>query len=149
MTRIVAESVAAGARLQAGGSAQGLFFSPTVLDQVTPSMPVFREEIFGPVVAVTAFASDDEAVRLANDTEYGLSAAIVSKSFTRARAIAERLNVGLVHINDQTVQDDGLMPMGGRGASGNGSRHGGPANWDEFTQWQWVTYKDAPPPYPF
>ena len=149
VVRIVNESVAAGAKLHAGGTAKGLFFSPTVLDKVTPSMPVFREEIFGPVVSVTTFASDEEAVQLANDTEYGLSAAIVSKSLMRARAIAERLNVGLVHINDQTVQDDGLMPMGGRGSSGNGSRHGGPANWDEFTQWQWVTYKDAPPPYPF
>ncbi len=147
--RIVADSVAAGARLHAGGTSKGLYYSPTVLDGVTPSMAVFREEIFGPVVAVTTFASDEEAIQLANDTEYGLSAAIVSKSLMRARNIAERLNVGLVHINDQTVQDDGLMPMGGRGASGNGSRHGGPANWDEFTQWQWVTYKDAPPPYPF
>ncbi|CAG4882282.1 Benzaldehyde dehydrogenase [NAD(+)] [Georgfuchsia toluolica] len=149
VTRIVTESVAAGARLQAGGTAKGLFYSPTVLDGVTPGMAVFREEIFGPVVAVTTFSTDEEAIQLANDTEHGLSAGIISNSLMRARAIAERLNVGLVHINDQTVQDDGLMPMGGRGSSGNGSRHGGPANWDEFTQWQWVTYKNAPPPYPF
>ncbi|MCC4114939.1 benzaldehyde dehydrogenase [Aromatoleum toluclasticum] len=147
--RIVAESVRAGAKLHAGGSSRALFYSPTVLDGVTPDMPAFREEIFGPVVSITTFASDDEAVRLANDTEYGLSAGIISRSISRARAIAERLNVGLVHINDQTVIDDGFMPMGGRGASGNGSRHGGPANWDEFTQWQWVTVRDTPPQYPF
>lgn len=147
--RIVAESVRAGARLQAGGTSRGPYYNPTVLDRVTPAMPAFREEIFGPVVSVTTFATDDEAVALANDTEYGLSAGILTRSLARGKAIAERLNVGLVHINDQTIHDDGLMPMGGRGASGNGSRHGGPANWDEFTQWQWVTYKDTPPQYPF
>lgn len=147
--RIVADTLHAGARLHAGGTARDLYYSPTVIDRVTPAMPAFREEIFGPVVSVTTFATDDEAVRLANDTEYGLSAGILSRSLSRAKAIAERLNVGLVHINDQTVIDDGFMPMGGRGASGNGSRHGGPANWDEFTQWQWVTYQDTPPQYPF
>lgn len=147
--RIVDESVRAGARLHAGGTHRELFYSPTVLDAVTPSMPAFREEIFGPVVSITTFATDDEAVRLANDTEYGLSAGVLSRSISRAKYIADRLNVGLVHINDQTVNDDGFMPMGGRGASGNGSRHGGPANWDEFTQWQWVTLKDTPTQYPF
>ncbi len=147
--RIVDESVRAGARLQAGGTHKDLFYSPTVLDSVLPSMPVFREEIFGPVVSITTFKTDDEAVQLANDTEYGLSAGILSASLTRAKAIADRLHVGLVHINDQTVNDDGFMPMGGRGASGNGSRHGGPANWDEFTQWQWVTIRDTAHPYPF
>ncbi|MFZ3286929.1 MAG: benzaldehyde dehydrogenase, partial [Telluria sp.] len=149
VARIVAESVHAGARLQAGGTSRGLYYSPTVLDRVTPSMAAFREEIFGPVVSVTTFATDEEAVALANDTEYGLSAGILTSSLTRARAIAENLNVGLIHINDQTIHDDGLMPMGGRGASGNGSRHGGPANWDEFTQWQWITCKDSAPQYPF
>lgn len=147
--RIVDESVRAGARLHAGGAHRDLFYSPTVLSGVDPAMPAFREEIFGPVVSITSFATDEEAVALANDTEYGLSAGIISRSIARAKAIADRLNVGLVHINDQTVADDGFMPMGGRGASGNGSRHGGPANWDEFTQWQWVTMKDTPGMYPF
>ncbi|MCL4183338.1 MAG: benzaldehyde dehydrogenase [Burkholderiaceae bacterium] len=146
--RIVAESVGMGANLHAGGTSRELFYSPTVLDQVSPEMPAFREEIFGPVVSVTAFDSDDEAVALANDSEYGLSAGILTASLARGMAISRRLNVGLVHINDQTVNDDGFMPMGGRGASGNGSRHGGPANWDEFTQWQWTTYRDTPPAYP-
>jgi benzaldehyde dehydrogenase (NAD) len=100
------------------------------------------------VVAVTRFASDAEAVALANDTEYGLSAGVHARDVARGMAIAERLNVGLVHVNDQTVNDDGTMPMGGRGASGNGSRHGGPANWDEFTQWQWTTVRATPPAYP-
>ncbi|SOE97231.1 benzaldehyde dehydrogenase (NAD+) [Burkholderia sp. D7] len=147
--RIVDETVGQGAQLLAGGSARKLFYSPTVLHHVEPHMSAFREEIFGPVASISVFDSDEQAVALANDTEYGLSAGILTATHSRAVAIASRLNVGLVHINDQTVNDNGFMPMGGRGASGNGSRHGGPANWDEFTQWQWSTYRSAPPQYPF
>jgi benzaldehyde dehydrogenase (NAD) len=146
--RIVRESVAMGAKLLAGGTPQGPFYPATVLAEVTPQMPVFREEIFGPVVAITRFATDTEAVALANDTEYGLAAGVHTRDLARGMAIAEQLQVGLVHVNDQTVNDDGTMPMGGRGASGNGSRHGGPANWDEFTQWQWTTLRSTAPRYP-
>lgn len=146
--RIVQSSIAMGAELLAGGRHEGPFYLPTVLAGVRPEMPVFREEIFGPVVAITAFGSDDEAAALANDTEYGLAAGIHTADVGRGMALARRLNVGLVHVNDQPVNDDGTMPMGGRGASGNGSRHGGPANWDEFTQWQWTTVRNIAPAYP-
>ncbi|MBO9516185.1 MAG: benzaldehyde dehydrogenase [Variovorax sp.] len=146
--RIVRESVAMGAKLLAGGTSEGPFYAATVLSGVTPAMPVFREEIFGPVVSITAFGSDAEAAALANDTEYGLSAGIYTRDVGRGIALAKQLEVGLVHVNDQTVNDDGTMPMGGRGASGNGSRHGGPANWDEFTQWQWMTLRGNAPVYP-
>ena len=121
---------------------------PSAEDGVTPEMPVFREEIFGPVVAITRFGTDAEAIALANDTEYGLSAGVYTRDVGRGMVIGERLHVGLVHVNDQTVNDDGTMPIGRRGASGNGSRHGGPANWDEFTQWQWTPVRNAAPPYP-
>lgn len=146
--RIVHESVRMGARLLAGGSHRGLFYAATVLANVTPDMPVFREEIFGPVVSITEFGTDAEAIALANDTEYGLSAGVYTRDIGRGMALAEQLHVGLVHVNDQTVNDDGTMPMGGRGVSGNGSRHGGPANWDEFTQWQWTTVRNTAPVYP-
>ena len=146
--RIVRESVRMGARLLAGGTHDGPFYQPTVLADVTADMPVFREEIFGPVVSITSFSTDADAVALANDTEYGLSAGVHTRDIGRGMAIAAQLRVGLVHVNDQTVNDDGTMPMGGRGASGNGSRHGGPANWDEFTQWQWTTLRRTPPTYP-
>jgi benzaldehyde dehydrogenase (NAD) len=146
--RIVQESVRMGAKLLAGGTHERQFYQPTVLTGVTPAMPAFREEIFGPVVSITAFGSDEEAIALANDSEYGLSAGIHTRDIGRGMALAERLDVGLVHVNDQTVNDDGTMPMGGRGASGNGSRHGGPANWDEFTQWQWTTVRNKAPGYP-
>lgn len=145
---MVAKSVAMGAKLLAGGEVDGRYVTPTVLAGVRPGMPVFEEEIFGPVVSITEFASDAEAIELANATAYGLSAGILTASMGRGMEIAGKLNVGLVHINDQTVNDDGFMPMGGRGNSGNGSRHGGPANLDEFTQWQWTTYRNKAPSYP-
>ena len=146
---IVDESVAAGVELKAGGSHDKLFYKPTVLYGAKPGMRAFDEEIFGPVASVTAVADDEEAIGLANQTDYGLSAAIISRSIARALAIGNRLNTGLLHINDQTVNDEPHIPFGGRGASGNGTSIGGPSNWDEFTQWQWGTIKDAPPSYPF
>lgn len=146
---IVERSVAAGARLLAGGKAEGLCLAPTVLEGVKPGMAAFEEEIFGPVAVLVPFDTDDEAVALANDTEYGLSAAVISKDIGRAMALGERLRAGLLHINDQTVNDEVVNPFGGVGASGNGSAIGGPANWEEFTHWQWVTVKGAAPAYPF
>lgn len=146
---VVKDSVAAGARLHAGGSYERLFYRPTVLSGVRPGMRVFDEEVFGPVASVTSFASDDDAVQLANSTDYGLAAAVMSRSSGRALALGKRLRVGLLHINEQTVIGGLNVPFGGRGASGNGSRIGGPANWDEFTQWQWITVREAPPGYPF
>lgn len=145
---IVKAAVANGATLAAGGSADGLFFQPTVLTGVRPGNPAFTEEIFAPVAVLTVFDRDEDAIALANDTEYGLSAAIVSRSVGRALALGERLNVGLLHINDSTVNDEVVNPFGGVGASGNGASIGGPANWEEFTQWQWVTVKAEAPAYP-
>ncbi len=146
---IVQDTVAAGAVLEAGGTYEGLFYRPTVLTGVRPGMRSFEEEIFGPVASVTTFASDDEAVSLANDTEYGLSAAVISPSLGRARALGERLHTGLLHINDQTVNDEVVNPFGGRGCSGNGLSAGAPTWWDQFTEWQWITMRDEPHQYPF
>ena len=146
---IVSDSLQAGARLEAGGEYDQLFYQPTVLSGVRPGMRAFEDEIFGPVATVVSFATDDEAIELANRTEYGLSAAIISPSVGRAMAIGERLDCGLLHINDQTVADECINPFGGRGASGNGGSVGGPADWDEYSQWQWVTVKNTAPVYPF
>lgn len=147
--QIVEASVAAGARLETGGPGEGLFYRPTVLSGVRPGMAAFEQEIFGPVACVVPFESDEQAIELANATEYGLSAAVISPSLGRAMAIGERLRCGLLHINDQTVADECVNPFGGRGQSGNGGSVGGPADWDEYTQWQWVTVKNEPPRYPF
>lgn len=146
---VVDRTVSAGASLVAGGKANGLVFPPTVLTGVKSGMPAFDEEIFGPVAVLVPFDSDDDVVEMANNTEYGLSAAVISRDVGRAMAIGDRLQAGIVHINDQTVNDEVVNPFGGVGASGNGTSIGGPANIEEFTQWQWVTIKGAPPAYPF
>jgi len=146
---IVKDTVAAGATLAAGGTFDGTFYRPTVLTGVKPGMRAFDEEVFGPVASITPFSTEDEAVALANQSEYGLSAGVFSADVGRAIAVGNRLNTGLLHINDQTVADEPHIPFGGVGASGNGTRIGGPANWEEFTQWQWMTIKDKPGAYPF
>jgi benzaldehyde dehydrogenase (NAD) len=147
--RIVRASADAGAVIRAGGTHENLFYAPTVLADVTPDMPAFTDEIFGPVAPVTVFDSEDEAVALANATAYGLTASIITAEPFRGWKLAERLRAGMVHVNDTTVNDDPSAPFGGVGASGNGGRYGGQANWEEFTQWQWVTVRDTPPAYPF
>ena len=146
---IVQQSVAAGAKLAAGGSHDGAFYKPTVLTGLKKGMRAFDEEIFGPVACIATFDTDEEAIAMANDTDFGLSAGIISKSIGRARAIGDRLNVGHLHINDVTAAAEPYATFGGRGASGNGGRISGPANWEEFTQWQWMTMRDTPPQYPF
>ena len=146
---IVSQAISEGAELRAGGTYEGLFYKPTVLRGVRPSMRAFREEVFGPVANITTFASDEEAIALANDTEYGLSAGVLSGSVGRALAIAERLKVGLVHVNDQTIADEVINPFGGTGASGNHTSMGGPADPGAYTQWRWTTVKQSAPPYPF
>lgn len=145
---ILDASVAEGAEIAAGGTIDGLYFAPTVLTGVTRQMSAFTQEMFAPVAVVSTFETDDEAVALANDTDYGLSAAVITNSIGRAMSIGERLNVGLLHINDATVNEEVVNPFGGVGASGNGTSIGGPANWEEFTSWQWLTLKGAPPAYP-
>ncbi|MFF5516658.1 aldehyde dehydrogenase family protein [Streptomyces coeruleorubidus] len=137
--RIVDESVAGGARVLTGGRRDGLFYPPTVLDRVDRAMPAFTEEIFGPVAPVIPFHSEAEAVEIANDTAYGLTAAVHSGSVPRATAVAEQLRTGMVHINDVSAKDAANAPFGGVGISGNGSRIGGTASLEEFTQWRWMT----------
>lgn len=146
---IVDDAVGKGARLLAGGTPQGRMFPATVLADVTPGMRAFDEEIFGPVAVVVACDSDDHAVELVSRSDYGLAAGIISRDPARARAIGNRLRVGHLHINDQTVVASPLAPFGGRGRSGNGSRISGPAIWEEFTQWVWVTTRSEALATPF
>ena len=148
--RIVTASVEAGATLAAGGTYEGLFYRPTVLTDVPLTAPAYAEEIFGPVAPVVAFSDLDEAARLAAGTEYGLSLGILTRDVLKGLALAERVPSGLVHINDQTVNDEALIPFGGVGESGTGARHGGAqANLDAFTDTQWVTMRSDLPHYPF
>ncbi|MER5795220.1 benzaldehyde dehydrogenase [Streptomyces sp. NPDC001980] len=147
---IVTDSVASGARLAAGGTYEGLFYRPTVLADVPLDARAYAEEIFGPVAPVVSFQDLEEAVRLATDTEYGLSLGIMTRDVAKGLALADRIPTGLVHINDQTVNDEATIPFGGVGESGNGSRHGGTvANLEAFTEQQWVTVRGEIPDYPF
>jgi benzaldehyde dehydrogenase (NAD) len=148
--RIVTETVEAGARLAAGGTYEDLFYRPTVLTDVPLTAPAYAQEIFGPVAPVVPFHDLDEAARLAAGTEYGLSLGILTRDVMKGLALAERVPSGLVHINDQTVNDEALIPFGGVGDSGTGSRHGGTAaNLEAFTEQQWVTVRGELPHYPF
>jgi benzaldehyde dehydrogenase (NAD) len=110
-------------------------------------MPVFTEERFAPIAPITVVHSDAEAVRLANQTEYGLVAAVHSADVDHAMAIADQLQTGMTHINDQGVLHETTAPMGGFGASGNGARYGTLTNLDEFTQWRWFTTRQQAPAY--
>ncbi|ADZ72372.1 aldehyde dehydrogenase family protein [Polymorphum gilvum] len=140
---LVEDAVAKGAVLITGGESSGTLMQPTVLDHVAYGMRIYEEEIFGPAVGVIRVADAEEAVTVANDTEYGLTAAVFSRDLDRARAIARRLEVGAVHINGSTVCDDPAMPYGGVKASGYG-RFGGRAVIEEFTEIQWMTERAEP-----
>ncbi|MCW2817867.1 MAG: benzaldehyde dehydrogenase, partial [Marmoricola sp.] len=147
---LVTASTDAGARAVAGATYEDLFYRPTVLADVTPDHAAFREEVFGPVAPVTRFRDAEEAVRLATAGEYGLSLGIVTRDVMRGLALAEQIPTGIVHVNDQTVNDEANAPFGGVAASGTGSRFGGPtANIEAFTETRWITARSEPPTYPF
>lgn len=147
--KIIDESITAGAKLEAGGNYQALFYKPTVLSNVKPGMRCFEEEIFGPVANLITFKTDQEAVDLANNGKYGLAGAIITNALDRALCIGEQLHVGLLHINDQTINDECVNPFGGCGDSGNGSNVGGPADWELYTHWQWSTMRITAEAKPF
>ncbi|WP_454849250.1 aldehyde dehydrogenase [Rhizobium binxianense] len=145
---LVRDAVAKGAVLAAGGGADGTIVEATLLDRVTPAMRIYGEESFGPVVAVVRVGSLEAAVRVANDTEYGLSAAVFGRDVNRAMAVARRIESGMCHINGPTVHDEAQMPFGGVKQSGYG-RFGGKAAIAEFTDLRWITVQDGEIHYPF
>ncbi len=146
---LVTDSVSAGAKLAAGGNYEGLFYQPTVLAEVAPAMPAYASEVFGPVAPVIRFSTADEAAKLAADTEYGLSLGILTRDVMRGLDLARRIPTGIVHINDQTVDDAPNTPFGGIAASGTGARFGGTANLDAFTDTRWITLRGEIATYPF
>ena len=146
---LVTSSVDAGARLAAGGRYEGLYYRPTVLDNVRTDMPAYVEEVFGPVAPVVRFSTMEDAARLAADSGYGLSLGILTKDVMKGLALAEQVPTGIVHINDQTVNDEAVAPFGGVLDSGTGARFGGTANIDAFTEQRWITVRGDIPPYPF
>jgi acyl-CoA reductase-like NAD-dependent aldehyde dehydrogenase len=137
-----------GAKILCGGKSEGPCYYPTVLTNVKPGTPFSREETFGPVVSVIEVENEEEAVAVANDTAYGLSAAVVTRDFAKGMALAERVESGIVHINDQTVSDEPQVPFGGVKDSGWG-RFGGRAGLEEFTELRWISMQFTPRQYPF
>ena len=145
---MIDDAVSKGARLCCGGEVEGTIMQPALLDHVTPAMQIYRDESFGPVAGVVRVKSIEEAISVANDTEYGLSAAVFGRDINRAMAVARQIDSGICHINSPTVQDEPQMPFGGVKGSGYG-RFGGKAGIDEFTELRWMSLQTETPQYPF
>ncbi|MEP6908413.1 MAG: aldehyde dehydrogenase [Pseudoxanthomonas sp.] len=144
---LIDDAVAKGARVVAGGKTDSLLMDATVLDGVTAQMRIYREESFGPVVAIIRADGDEQALQIANDSEYGLSAAVFTRDIARGLRLAKRIESGICHINGSTVHDEAQMPFGGVKGSGYG-RFGGRAGIAEFTELRWVTIETLPGNFP-
>lgn len=137
---MIDDALAKGARPIASGAA-------TVLDGIAPGMRLYSEESFGPVAGIIRVADEEEAIRVANDSDYGLSAAVFTRDTARGLRVARRIRSGICHVNGPTVQDEPQMPFGGVGASGHG-RFGGKAGIEAFTELRWITIAGEPGHYP-
>jgi acyl-CoA reductase-like NAD-dependent aldehyde dehydrogenase len=145
---LIADATSKGAKVAAGGTGSGgAFFEPTVIEGVQKGMRIYGEESFGPIVGILRARDADHAVELANDCEYGLSAAVFSRDINTALSVAQRIDSGICHINSPTVQDEAQMPFGGTKASGLG-RFGGKAGIAEFTDLRWISISTKHRHYP-
>jgi acyl-CoA reductase-like NAD-dependent aldehyde dehydrogenase len=145
---LIDDAIGKGARMVAGGAVNGTVMAATILDHVTPAMRIYGEETFGPVVAVVRAKDVDDAVRIANDADYGLAAAVFGRDVARALTVARRIECGICHINAATVHDEPQLPFGGTKASGYG-RFGGKAAIDAFTELRAITIATEAQKYPF
>ena len=146
---ILDRSVKMGAEVLYDGGRDGLMFKPAVVKGVTKEMPLFQDEIFGPIAPIMTFKTEEEAIELANSVDHGLATSVFTSDLGVASRMADGVKTGVVHINDQTVVHEVFGPIGGMNASGNGARSGGPSMADEYSQWQWITVNTTVPEYPF
>jgi acyl-CoA reductase-like NAD-dependent aldehyde dehydrogenase len=144
---LIDDATAKGAKLIAGGKADSVLMPATVVDGVTAAMNLYRDESFGPIVAIIRAKDEADAIRLANDSEYGLSAAVFTRDTARGLRVARQIRSGMCHVNGPTVHDEAQMPFGGVGASGYG-RFGGKAGIDQFTELRWITLETLPGHFP-
>ncbi|WP_241527290.1 aldehyde dehydrogenase [Sphingomonas turrisvirgatae] len=144
---LIDDAIGAGAVQVNGGEANGVLMPAHVIDRVTPEMKLFRDESFGPVVGVIRARDEAHAIDFANDTEYGLSAAVFTRDTARGLRVARQIKSGICHVNGPTVHDEAQMPFGGVKASGYG-RFGGRAGIDSFTELRWITIETQPGHYP-
>ena len=147
VTALIDDALAHGAEQVVGGASDGVLMPAHVIDKVTPQMKLFRDESFGPVVGIIRARDEAHAIALANDTEYGLSAAVFTRDTARGLRVAKQIRSGICHVNGPTVHDEAQMPFGGTGASGYG-RFGGKAGIDAFTELRWITVETLPGHYP-
>ena len=145
---LIDDALAKGATLVCGGKSENTLMRATLLDHVTPQMKIYSEESFGPVKPIVRVNGEDEAVRVANDNAYGLSAAVFTRDTARGWRVAQRIESGICHVNGPTVHDEAQMPFGGVKGSGYG-RFGGKAGIDAFTELRWVTMQMGERHYPF
>jgi acyl-CoA reductase-like NAD-dependent aldehyde dehydrogenase len=144
---LIEDALAQGAEKLVGGDANGVLMPAHVIDKVTPAMRLFRDESFGPVVGIIRAKDEADAIALANDTEYGLSAAVFTRDTARGLRVARQIKSGICHVNGPTVHDEAQMPFGGTKASGYG-RFGGKAGIDSFTELRWITIETQPGHFP-
>ena len=144
---LIDDALAKGARLIAGGKGESVVMPATVVDGVTNDMQIYRDESFGPVVALIRARDTDHAVELANDTQFGLSAAVFTRDVAKGLLVAKRIQSGICHVNGPTVHDEAQMPFGGVGASGYG-RFGGRQGIESFTETRWITIETQPGHFP-
>ncbi len=144
---LIEDAKSKGGQVVAGGTAEGVLMRATVIDKVTPEMRIYHEESFGPMVCVVRGSGVDELVRIANDTEYGLSSAVFGLDATRALEVAKQIQAGICHINGPTVHDEAHIPFGGTKDSGYG-RFGGTAAINEFTELRQITLEQSSQQYP-
>ena len=145
---LIEDAVSKGAEVVDGGPADDAVMAATIVDKVRPDMAIYDQETFGPITTVVRVSGVEEAVRVANDTEYGLAAAVFGADSTRAFQVAMRIQAGHVHVNGSTVQNEAQAPYGGMKASGYG-RFDGRAVINEFTELKWITIEPSDQPYPF
>ena len=145
---LIDDAVEKGAEIVVGGHADGAAMPATIVDKVRPHMAIYDQETFGPITTVVRVSGADEAVQVANDTEYGLAAAVFGADSTRALQVALRIQAGHVHVNGSTVQNEAQAPYGGMKSSGYG-RFDGRSVINEFTELKWVTVEPSDQPYPF
>ncbi|MGE5548561.1 MAG: aldehyde dehydrogenase family protein [Solirubrobacterales bacterium] len=144
----VDDAVKKGAKLLSGGKSDGAFYEPTVLAGVTSDMVVYRDETFGPLVSVIKAKDSEEALEIANDSCYGLSAAVITNDLQKAMDLSLRLESGAVHVNDSTIYDEPHVPFGGVKDSGMG-REGGKWSMEEMTETKWITIQLGQRHFPF
>jgi benzaldehyde dehydrogenase (NAD) len=145
---LIADALDKGATRLCGGDANGVLMPANVVSEVTTNMRIYSEESFGPVVGVIRAKDEEEAINIANDSEYGLSSAVFTRDIARGLQVARKIKSGICHVNGPTVQDQAQIPFGGVKNSGYG-RFGGKAGIDAFTELRWITVATQPEHYPF